>query len=378
MRLLRSGLHREEVEPHVETLVNQLFAAVPTGMGGKSKIRLSASEMDQVLVEGAKWAVEKGFGRREDLPHIESHGCAPGGRPELISKRAMERGRPQLGTLGSGNHFVEVGYVAEVYDEEAAKAFGLKKDHVTILIHTGSRGFGHQVCDDYIRIMSAATQKYGFQIPDRQLCCAPVGSREGRDYFSAMTCAMNYAFANRQFITHWAREVMERVLGKGEGFPLVYDVCHNIAKMEKYRVDEETVSLCVHRKGATRAFGPGAPEIPEDYKAVGQPVIIPGDMGRCSFVLAGTTTAMEETFGSTCHGAGRVMSRKAAIRSAKGRSIADELRERGIIVRANQRETLAEEMSDAYKNVSDVVDVVHAAGISRKVVKLLPMGIIKG
>jgi len=286
-----------------------------------------------------------------------------------------------LGTLGSGNHFVEVGYVAEVFDEAVAQSLGLWMDQVTVLVHTGSRGLGHQVCDDYIRVMLDASKKYQIELPDPQLCCAPISSAEGEQYLEAMACAANFAFTNRQMISHWVRETFEQVLQKGPRdlkLDLVYDVCHNIAKIEKHAIEGGKRKLCVHRKGATRAFPPNHPDIPADYRSIGQPVLIPGDMGRCSYVLVGTEKAMEETFGSTCHGAGRVMSRHQAIKAAKGRAISRELEEKGIIVRGASRGTILEEIPDAYKDVTDVVNVVHQAGISRKVVKLVPMGVIKG
>jgi tRNA-splicing ligase RtcB len=293
----------------------------------------------------------------------------------------MERGRAQLGTVGSGNHFVEVGYVAEVFDETLAQALGLWKDQVTIFVHTGSRGLGHQVCDDYIRVMLDAAKKYQIELPDPQLCCAPISSTEGRQYFEAMACAANFAFTNRQMITHWVRETLEQVFRKGPKdlkLGLVYDVCHNIAKIESHTINEKTTKVCVHRKGATRAFPPDHPDVPKDYRSIGQPVLIPGDMGRCSYLLVGTEKAMKETFGSTGHGAGRVMSRHQAIKVAKGRAIERELEDKGIIVKGASRGTIVEEIPEAYKDVNNVVNVVHQAGISRKVVKLVPMGVIKG
>jgi tRNA-splicing ligase RtcB len=293
----------------------------------------------------------------------------------------MERGRAQLGTLGSGNHFVEVGYVDEVYDPQVAKVFGLEKDLVTVLIHTGSRGLGHQVCDDYIKVMMDASHRYGIELPDPQLCCAPIDSPQGKHYVAAMACAANFAFVNRHVIDHWTRESFEQVFQIGprdHQLGLVYDVCHNIAKFERHEVDGTVKEVCVHRKGATRAFPPGHPDIPADYGTVGQPVLIPGDMGRYSYVLVGTERAHKETFGSTCHGAGRVMSRHQAKKAAKGRCIERELEEKGIIVKGASRGTLVEEIPDAYKDVSDVVHVVHEAGLSKKVVRLRPIGVIKG
>ena len=312
---------------------------------------------------------------------MEAQGRIPGADPGCVSPRALERGKAQLGTLGSGNHFVEVGYVEEVFDEKAASAMSLYKDQMTVLVHTGSRGLGHQVCDDYIKVMLEASRKHGIELPDPQLCCAPVDSKEGQRYLAAMACAANFAFVNRQMITHWVRETFEQVLQLGPrdlGLHLVYDVCHNMAKMETHEVQGKKKRLCVHRKGATRAFPPGHPEIPSDYQNVGQPVLIPGDMGRCSYVLAGTDQGYEETFGSACHGAGRLMSRHQAIKAGKGRAIARELEDQGIIVKGASRATLLEEIPEAYKDVNDVVNVVHGAGISKKVVRLKPIGVIKG
>ncbi len=379
---MRSGLERKEVTGHIRKLVETLFRNIPSGVGSKRKdLRLSKAELKKVLVKGAGWAVKQGFGLEEDPEYIEERGCIQGADPDLISDRALERGKAQLGTLGSGNHFVEVGYVDEVYDENAAKDLGLFLDQVTIIVHTGSRGLGHQVCDDYIKILMKSTQKYGIELPDRQLCCAPIASEEGRQYLAAMAGAANYAFANRQIIFHWVRESFERVFQMSSerlGLRLIYDVCHNIAKIETHRVDGKERKLCVHRKGATRAFPPHHPDTPLAYKDVGQPVLIPGDMGRYSYVLVGTEQAMAETFGSTCHGAGRVMSRQQAMRVSKGRAIIRELEDQGITVRSAGKATVREEIPEAYKDVSQVVDVVSGAGISKKVARLRPMGVIKG
>ena len=379
---MRSGLSRKDIQGRVRELVDALFINIPSGVGSHRKdLKLGREEEKKVFMKGARWAVEKGFGTEGDLEHIEERGCINGSDPNQVSERALERGRAQLGTLGSGNHFVEVGYVAEVYDEAAAGTMGLRKDQVTVFVHTGSRGMGHQVCDDYIRVMLDASKKYRIELPDPQLCCAPVSSAEGQRYLGAMACAANFAFTNRQMITHWVRETFEQVLKMGPRdlkLDLIYDVCHNIAKIETHTVNGGKKRLCVHRKGATRAFPPNHPEVPAEYRSIGQPVLIPGDMGRCSYVLVGTERAMEETFGSTCHGAGRVMSRHQAMKVAKGRAITRELEDKGIIVRGASRGTITEEISEAYKDVNDVVNVVHHAGISRKVVKLIPMGVIKG
>ena len=379
---MRSGLSRMEIQGRVKELVEALFVNIPSGVGSHRKdLKLNHDEERRVLKKGAKWAVEKGFGTAEDLEHIEERGCIEGAEPGLVSDKAMERGRAQLGTVGSGNHFVEVGYVAEVFDESVAHALGLQKDQVTIIVHTGSRGLGHQVCDDYIRVMMDAAKKYQIELPDPQLCCAPITSEEGKQYLGAMACASNFAFTNRQMITHWVRETFEKVFKRSPKdlrLDLIYDVCHNIAKIETHTLNGEKKRLCVHRKGATRAFPPNHSDIPEDYRSIGQPVLIPGDMGRCSYVLVGTEKAMEETFGSTCHGAGRVMSRHQAIKAAKGRAITRELEDKGIIVKGASRGTIEEEIPEAYKDVNEVVNVVHHAGISLKVVKLVPMGVIKG
>jgi len=381
VRLLRSNLTKGEVLPKLENLVALLYSEIPSGVGSKGKIRLGPDDEKKILIKGARWAVEQGFGDADDLQKIESGGCIAGADPSLISNKAYERGRAQQGTLGSGNHFLEIQYVDEIYDEAAANSLGLFKDHVTIMIHTGSRGFGHQVCTDFLEVMARAAQKYRIQLYDKELACAPYDSPESRDYLAAMRAAANYAWANRQCIMHWAREVFMKEFGLPPGklgMNLIYDVAHNIAKIEEHEVNGRKMELVVHRKGATRAFPPGHPELPEVYKALGQPVLIPGDMGRASFVLLGTQKAMQETFGSTCHGAGRLMSRHQAIKKAKGRSIRREMEDKGIIVRSAGRETLAEEMSDAYKDISNVVEVVHTAGISTKVVRLRPLGVIKG
>ena len=363
-------------------IVDGLFRNVPSGLGSRRKdLKLSHGELKAVLQKGAQWAITHGFGTSSDLEHIENQGCLDDADPDAVSEKAYERGKDQLGTVGSGNHFVEVGYIAEIFDENAARAFGLFRDQATIMIHTGSRGLGYQVCDESIRQMLQAAEKYGITLVDRQLCCAPFNSTEGRRYFSAMAAAANYAFANRQMITHWVRETFQEVYGASDvslGLGLVYDVCHNIAKKEKHRVAGKDLTLCVHRKGATRAFPPDSPLIPDRYRKVGQPVLVPGDMGRASYILAGTQQAMDETFGSTCHGAGRVMSRNQAMRTSRGRSISKEMEERGVYVRAASKATLAEEMPEAYKDVSKVVRVVHRAGISKLVAKIIPMGSIKG
>jgi tRNA-splicing ligase RtcB (3'-phosphate/5'-hydroxy nucleic acid ligase) len=382
VRLLRTNLTQPQIAPQVEKLVDTLFSNIPCGVGSRRRdLKLNFSTLQEVMRLGAAWAVKNGYGNPDDLLHIEAGGRIPGADPELISAKAMERGRDQLGTLGSGNHFVEIGYVEEIYDDQLARALGIFPDQVTVIVHTGSRGLGHQVCDDYIKVMLKAAVKYGIELPDRQLCCAPLASDEGKEYLEAMAAAANFAFANRQLITHWVQETLQQILGLGPralGLELVYDVAHNIAKLECHKVDGVTKKLCVHRKGATRAFPPGHPETPAAYQETGQPVLIPGDMGRYSYLLVGTSQALEETFGSTCHGAGRVLSRHQAIKVARGRSIIKEMAAKGIIVRGAGLGTVAEEISEAYKDVEEVVEVVHGAGISRKVAKLHPLGVIKG
>lgn len=382
VRLLRTNLTEADVRPKLEQLVNELFNAIPSGVGTSGRIKINKKELNEVIVKGSRWAVENGYGDPEDIAVTEASGCITGADPDKISEKAKQRGIPQLGTLGSGNHFLEVGMVDEIYDRSAARTMGINDvKQVVILIHTGSRGFGHQICTDYVAAMGGAIKKYGIVLPDRQLACAPVLSQEGEDYLAAMAGAANYAWTNRQCIAHWTREVFMNVFGAGHrelGLEQVYDVAHNIAKIERHTVESRQHTLCVHRKGATRAFPAGHPEIPAVYKEIGQPVLIPGDMGRCSYVAVGTETAMRETFGSTCHGAGRTQSRGAAKKNLRGTDIAGELAARGIIVKAGSMSSLAEEASEAYKNVSDVVDVTVRAGIAVKVLKSVPMGVIKG
>ncbi len=382
VRLLRTNLQRSQVECCIEELVNVLFANIPSGVGSRRKeLKLALPALKEVMRQGAGWAVKNGYGAAADLDHIEAQGCIEGADPERVSQFAMDRGKDQLGTLGSGNHFVEVGYVQEIFDEKLAAALGLFQDQVTAIVHTGSRGLGHQVCDDYIKVMLKAAAKYGIELPDRQLCCAPLNSAEAGNYLAAMAAAANFAFANRQMITHWVRQSFEQVLKIGPrdlGMELVYDVAHNIAKIETHEVGGVRKRLCIHRKGATRAFPPHHPETPAAYQETGQPVLIPGDMGRYSFVLVGTEKALTETFGSTCHGAGREMSRHQALKVARGRAIVRELAARGIVVRGAGRATIDEEISEAYKDVAMVVDVCQGAGISKKVAKLKPLGVIKG
>ncbi len=361
----------------MKDLVGVLYSQVPSGVGSRGQLRLNSDDQRSVVVKGARWAVEHGFGSAEDIEKTESGGCLQDVDTSVISDKAYDRGRKQQGTLGSGNHFLEVQYVSEIYDERTADAFGLFKNQVTVMIHTGSRGFGHQVCTDFLSTMEQASRKYDIQLADKELACAPFNTQEGQDYFSAMKGAANYAWANRQCIMYWCMEAISQVF-KGSpqelGLSLVYDVAHNIAKVEKHGTD----NLVVHRKGATLALPPGHRELSDVYRHIGQPVLIPGDMGRASFVLVGTEGAMQQSFGSTCHGAGRVLSRHQALKKAKGRAIWREMEDIGVTVMSAGRGTLAEEMSEAYKDISDVIDVVDSAGISKKVAMLKPLGVIKG
>lgn len=374
IRLLTTDLNTSEVRPKLRNLIDNLFNAVPSGVGSKSKLRISDSELDDVFTTGAKWAVENGYGTKKDLEHMEENGSIKGANPEKVGIRAKQRGRPQLGTLGSGNHFLEVQQVDKIYEPEIAEKFGIiKEGQVTVMIHCGSRGAGHQIADDYIKIMLAAARKYNIKLPDRELACAPLHSKEARDYVSAMYCAVNYAFANREIITSGVRKVFDRMFDTEIG--LMYDVCHNIAKFERHK---DVGRVCVHRKGATRAFAAGRTEIPETYRDVGQPVIVPGDMGTASYVLVGTEKAMEESFGSVCHGAGRVMSRAAAKRKFQGNEVIRGLESEGKVVRAASPKVVAEEVSDAYKDINEVIRSVELAGISKVVARVKPMGVAKG
>ena len=381
VRLMGTHLERDEIAPYMQELIPALYRACPSGVGGKGRERVSERELEELVVQGAKWALKRGLARQEDVAHTEERGCLPGADPGQLSARARERGRPQVGSLGAGNHFLEIDFVDQVYDAEAAEAFGLWEGQAVVQIHCGSRGFGHQVCSDYVERLQSAVHKYNLQLPDRQLVCAPINSPEGRAYYGAMACAVNYAFVNRQVLAMGVREAFEQVLaGKVKDFDLfqVYDVCHNIAKFEEHEVDGRRMRLCVHRKGATRAFGPGFEGLPADYRDVGQPVLVPGSMGTASYVLVGTQKAMDLTFGSTCHGAGRMMSRTKARKKVRGSDLRDELEARGIVVRSGSMKGLAEEAPLAYKDVSRVVEVVHGLGIARKVARLRPLGVIKG
>ena len=381
VRLLGTHLEQEEIAPYLENLTTALYRSCPSGVGGKGRVRVSERELKQLVTEGARWALKQGLARQDDVAHTEEGGCLAGADPSKLSARAKERGRPQVGSLGAGNHFLEIDVVQEIYDREVAQAFGLRENQVAVQIHCGSRGFGHQVCDDYVKGLQSAVKKYGFQLPDRELVCAPLDSPEGRAYYGAMACAVNYAFVNRQVLAMGVREAFEQVLaGKVGDFDLfqVYDVAHNIAKFEEHEVDGQRMKLCVHRKGATRAFGPGYPGLPADYRDVGQPVLVPGSMGTASYVLVGTQKAMALTFGSTCHGAGRTMSRTQARKTVWGADLREELEGQGIVVRAGSNRGLAEEAPLAYKDVSRVVEVVDGLGIATKVARLEPLAVIKG
>jgi len=381
VRLVRTNLEAEAIRSRIQQLVGALFRDIPCGVGQEGSIRFSDAEERQILKEGSRYVVERGYGVPEDIAHTESGGCIEEADPGAVSPRAYERGRGQVGTLGSGNHFIEVQVVDEIHDAAAAEAMGLHAGQVTVMIHSGSRGLGYEVCDNYIHAMQKTPAQYGIELPDRQLVCAPVHSPEGQRYLKAMRCAANYAWANRQALMHLTRQVFQHFFKLGPeklGMSLIYDVAHNIAKLEKHRVGGREKLLCVHRKGATRAFPPGHPELPPEYRAIGQPVLIPGDMGRCSYLLAGRPAAMELTFGSACHGAGRLMSRTAAVAAARGRSIKQELQSQGVFALAHDRHGLDEEQPAAYKYVGDVVEVVHKAGLAAKVCRMKPLGVIKG
>lgn len=378
VRLVHTTLTADDVRPKLRELINQIFRDVPCGTGGAGRIKIGAKELDQVLVKGARWMVETGYGEERDARFAEAGGALEGVDPDAVSSRAKDRGMPQLGTLGSGNHFLEVQFVEQVHDEAAARAFGIREGQVVVLIHSGSRGLGHQVCTDYVAEMNKVMPKYGITLKDRQLACCPIGAPEGKAYLGAMCAAANFAWANRQGILHFLRGAFRRTFGDSTRLDLIYDVCHNIAKRERYLIDGRKRDLLVHRKGATRAFPAGHRDIPADYRHVGQPVFVPGSMGTASWVLAGAQGAIEETFGSVCHGAGRLMSRTAV---RKGRNAAQETRkleEAGILVRSETRDGILEELPEAYKNVDEVIEVVHSAGLAAKVARLRPMGVIKG
>lgn len=381
VRLMRTNLSADDVKPHLKPLVDELFKEIPTGAGKTGKYSFDKKELRRLMEEGSPYLIKRGLAVDRDIECTEARGRLDGARPENVSDRALERGAEQCGTLGSGNHFLEVQIVDEIFDQPAAEVIGLEKGMITVMVHSGSRGLGYQVCDDALRMLRNVPEKYGIHLPDRQLVCAPVESPEGEHYLGAMRAAANFAWCNRQLLMWQAREVFEKIFGrKWEelGMNLIYDVAHNVVKFEDHIVDGKQKRLCVHRKGATRAFPPNHPEVPDRYRKIGQPVIIPGDMGRASWVMVGRPDGMQKTFGTTCHGAGRTLSRTAAVKQAQGRRIDHELEKQGVIARARSWKGLAEEAPMAYKNVDDVVHVVHQAGISKQVARLRPIGVIKG
>ena len=378
VRLLATPLLHKDVAGRRD-LIDELFRTVPTGVGAKSALKVSPQVLEGMILKGAQWAVKAGYGVERDLIRCEEGGVMKAADSRTVSAKAKQRGIPQGGTLGSGNHFLEVQVVREIFDPVAAKAFGLALGQVCCMIHCGSRGLGHQVCTDHLKILESATKKYHITIPDRQLACAPITSSEGMAYFGAMAAASNYAWANRQMITHATRQVLSKMFRiEYDQMPLIYDVAHNVAKMEEHVLEGKRMQVCVHRKGATRSFGPGSADLPNDLESIGQPVIIPGSMGTSSFILKGTQTAMDRTFGSTCHGAGRIMSRTQAKKNLSGREIMTNLLKEGIIVRSHSENSIADEAPDVYKPSDEVVNVVHEVGISRLVARLSPLGVIKG
>jgi tRNA-splicing ligase RtcB len=381
VRMLRTKLTEADVRPRLRELVGALFSRVPCAGGQSGEIKLSRKEMRQMLRQGSGWAVAHGFGNAQDLAHTEAEGCLEEAEPDAVSERAYERGEDQLGTLGSGNHFLEIQVIDKIYEPEVAEKFGLREGGITVMIHSGSRGFGYQVCEDSLEASRRALTKYKIEVPDIQLACAPIHSPEGKQYLAAMRCAANFAWANRQCLMALTRQVFEKFFKQSPadlGMDLIYDVAHNIAKFERFTVGGIEKLLCIHRKGATRAFAPGSEELPESYRETGQPVIIPGDMGRNSYLLTGTRQAMDETFGTCCHGAGRAMSRTAALKAARGHSIRKELEDKGIIVMARGEKGIAEEQPAAYKDVNEVVEIVSRAGLAKKIVRMRPVGVIKG
>ncbi len=381
VRVMRTNLRKHEVVDKMEDIVRALYRKIPVGVGSEGAIHLTEQKLRQMLEKGARWAVEQGWGSKEDLESTESGGCLTDADSNCVSQRAIKRGLNQPGTLGSGNHFTEVQYVDTVFDEKTASAFGLEKGSVVIMLHTGSRGLGYQVCDDYIHSMRNCPEKYGFSIPDRQLVCAPFNSVEGQQYFSAVCAAANYAWANRQYLMSLARSAFEQVFNTSYerlGMNLIYDVAHNIAKVEYYNIDGKQKKLCVHRKGATRAFPAGHPEVPSKYRSYGQPVLVPGDMGTHSYIMVGTQEAMSASFGSVCHGAGRMMSRTASKKSHSYEQVLKELHDKGVTLMAKGKATVVEEASDAYKDIDEVVDAVTGANLAAKVARMTPLGVIKG
>jgi tRNA-splicing ligase RtcB len=381
VRLLASQIQYQEARTHLDDLASALNHYCPSGVGEKGELRMTDAELDRVCREGAQWAIKAGYATPADVRRTEEGGRLEGADPSKVSKRAKERGRPQLGTLGAGNHFIEVDVVDQVFDPNAAEVMGLKEGNLAVQIHCGSRGFGHQICTDYVEEFQGAVKRYGIQLPDRELVCAPLDSPEGQNYLAAMRCAANYAFANRQVLAHNARRAFEQVFtGKTKDFQLyqIYDIAHNMGKIETHVIDGKPVKVCVHRKGATRAFGPGSPELPDEYRDIGQPVLVPGSMGTASWVLVGTEASMQRSFGSSCHGAGRVMSRHKAKKEVRGEKLRQELEAGGIHIRAGSMSGLAEEAPQAYKDVDAVVETVSGAQIARKVARLRPVAVIKG
>ncbi len=381
VRLVKTNLTEKEIKPHLRDLINEMFGAIPAGVGGKSKLRLSEDELKQALEQGASYVVERGYGWERDLKHTEENGKMDGADASKVSDKALHRGMPQFGTLGSGNHFLEIQKVSDIFDKEIAEKFGLEQGQITIMIHCGSRGFGHQVATDHLNTMVSAMNKYGINVPDKQLCCAPIQSKEGQDYLKAMKCAVNYAFCNRQVIMHWVRESFEKVIGRDAeslGMELLYDICHNVAKEEMHEINGEQKKLLVHRKGATRAMPAGREENPAEFMKTGHPALIPGTMGTSSYVLVGTQTGLKETFGSVAHGAGRTMSRHAAMKLKRGDQVKKELEEKGEIIKGKSLSGLAEEMPEAYKDVEEVIASVEASGIGKKVSKHVPLAVMKG
>jgi len=381
VRLVKTNLSEDDVRPKLKDLVTDLFKSIPSGVGSKGSVRLSPSQLDEVLVKGVSWAIDQGYGTNDDADVCEENGQIANANPNKVSERARKRGAPQLGSLGSGNHFLEIQKVAEIYDEEAAKIMGIKKDNVTVLIHCGSRGFGHQVCSDYLRISEQAQKKYNIDLPDRELACVPNKSEEGESYREAMFAALNFAWSNRQMLTHWTRKSFERVFKQSESdldMKLIYDVAHNIAKVEKHKIDGKLKSVVVHRKGATRAFPANRDEVPLKYRDLGQPVLVPGSMGTGSWILLGKENSMDASFGSTAHGAGRMMSRTKARRNFTEDQVKKSLNDKGIFIKSLTRDGVVEETPEAYKDVDAVVNVSHELGIATKVAKLVPIGVIKG
>lgn len=378
VRLMNSPFQFKEIESKLEELVEGLYKSTPTGAGKGGRVKLTNREVDEVLAKGARWAIDKGMGFRRDLDSCEDNGWLSMADPQEVSERAKRRGAGQLGTLGSGNHFLEVDIVEHVFDEELASKFGLFKDQVTFMVHCGSRGLGHQVCTDFVSSMKPVMKKYEIHLPDKELACCPINSSEGKSYLAAMAAAANFAFANRQCITHWIRQVVKKMFGRDHQIDLVYDVAHNMAKFEEHTVDGTLQQVLVHRKGATRAFPQGRDELAKRFRDCGQPVIIPGDMGTASYVLVGTNKALEETFGSVCHGAGRLLSRTQARKGRQSKDVIEQLKAKGVIAKASSREGLTEEVPEAYKSIDQVIDAVKSAGLAIPVARLKPVGVVKG